>query len=40
MVVSHERDRLTGIVDRILEIENGALRPAGTSLHTVREVLR
>lgn len=39
VVVSHERDRLTGIVDRILEIENGALRPADPSMHTVGEVL-
>ena len=39
VVVSHERDRLTGTVDRILEIEKGALRPAGLALHTVRGVL-
>jgi ABC-type multidrug transport system ATPase subunit len=40
VVVSHERSRLEATVDRILEIEDGALRPAHQPVRVVGEVLR
>lgn len=40
VVVSHERDRLAGTVDRIVEIEDGALRPTDRSAAAVDEVRR
>lgn len=40
VVVSHERSRLEATVDRILEIEDGALRPAQRPARIVGEVLQ
>ena len=40
VVVSHERDRLAGAVDRIVELENGGLRPIDRSAAAVNEAHR
>ena len=40
VVVSHERDRLEGTVDRILEIGDGALHPPHRTARGVEEVSR
>lgn len=40
VVVSHERSRLETTVDRILEIDDGALRPSHQPVRLVGEVLR
>lgn len=40
VVVSHERSRLEATVDRILEIEDGALRPAHQPVRIAGEVLQ
>lgn len=40
VVVSHEADRLWQTVDRVVEIDEGALRPADRPLHRPEQVLR
>lgn len=40
VVVSHERERLEKTVDRMVEVEDGALRPADRPLHAAGQVLR
>ena len=39
VVVSHERDRLAGVADRLLELEDGSLQSADEPVPDVREVL-